>query len=94
MEPIKVVARWTNGSMIKGLTYDFFPNMDRFHVIPADTRVGETIEVIVNLLKGVLVVRDSGGGAKYEELRTYKERDTPYGVPLEVTFADGVVMVG
>ena len=94
MEPIKVVARCTNGSMIKGPTYDFSPNKDRFHVIPADNRVGETIEVIVNLLKGVFVVRDSSGGAKYKELRTYKEGDTPYGVPLEVTFADGVAMVG
>jgi hypothetical protein len=94
MEPIKVVARYTNGSMIKGLTYDFFPNKDRFHIIPVDNRAGETIEVIVNHLKGVFMVRDFSGDAKYKERKTYKEGDTPYGVPLEVTFADGEVMVG
>jgi hypothetical protein len=94
MEPIKVVARYTNGKMIKGLTYDFFPNKDRFHVTPFNNRVGETIEVIMNHLKGVFVVRDFNGDAKYKERRTYKEGDTSYGVPLEVTFADGEVMVG
>ena len=54
MEPFKAVVRYTNGKMIKGLSYDFFPNKDRFHVIPVDNRAVETIEIIVNHLKGVL----------------------------------------
>ena len=94
MEPIKVVVRYTNGKTIKGLTYDFFPNKDRFHIVPLDNRAGETIEVIVNHLKGVFVVRDFNGDTKYTERKTYTKEDTPYGMPLEVTFADDEVMVG
>ena len=94
MEPIKVVSHYTIGKIIKGITYDFFPNKDRFHIIPVGDLAGETIEVIVNHLKGVFVVRDFSGDAKYKERRTYTKEDTFYGVPLEVTFADGEVMVG
>ena len=42
MEPIKIVARCTNGTVIKGFTQDFSPNKDRFHVIPVDKRSGGT----------------------------------------------------
>jgi hypothetical protein len=41
MEPIKVVARYTNGKMIKDLTFDFFANKDRFHIIPVNNPGGE-----------------------------------------------------
>ena len=77
MEPIKVVVRYTSGKTIKGLTYDFFPNKDRFHVVPVDNRAGETIEVIVNHLKGVFVVRDFNEDTKDTERKTYTKEDTP-----------------
>jgi hypothetical protein len=48
----------------------------------------------VSHLKGVFVVRDFNGYPEYEERRVYRQGDTFYGVPLEVTFADGEVMVG
>jgi len=95
MEPIKIVARYTNGKTIKGLTYDFFPNKDRFHVVFVDDNPnGETTEVVVNHLKAIFVVREFEGDAKYKERKTYTEEDNPYGMPLEVTFADGEVIVG
>ncbi len=95
MEPIKIVARYANGRMIKGLTYDFFPNKDSFHVVSAGNNPkGETTKVVVNHLKAVFVVRDFEGNAKYKERKAYKEEDNPYGMPLEVTFADGEVIVG
>ena len=61
VEPIKVVARYVNGTLIKGFTQDFFPNKDRFHMISADTQPGGTIEVFVKRLKAVFVVRDFRG---------------------------------
>jgi len=93
-EPIKVIARYHNGSMIKGVTYDFFPNKDRFHIVPADKPLDKPIEVILKDLKAVFVVRTFDGDPGYVEQKTYQKEDVPYGAPLEVTFADGEIMVG
>jgi len=94
MEPIKIVARCTNGTVIKGFTQDFFPNKDRFHVIPADKRPGGTIEVFVNRLKAIFVVRDFNGNPQYEERKAFVKGQNCSGLRLVVTFNDGEVMVG
>ncbi len=93
-EPIKVVARYVRGRIVKGLTYDFFSNKDRFHVTPAEGPGGKPVEVIINDLKAVFVVRDFNGDPGYIERKEYSKDDTPYGVPLGVTFNDGEIMVG
>jgi len=94
MEPIKVVARYINGRMIKGLTQDFFPNKDRFHIHPADRPSGEAVEVLVKELKAVFFVRDFTGNYQYDERKNYMEGEKPSGRKMEVTFKDGEVMVG
>jgi len=94
MERTQIVARYSNGKIIKGYTLDFFPNKDRFHVISADEPSDRPIEVMVNQLKAVFVVRDLKGNPQYIERKSYMEGETPYGTPLEVTFEDGEVMVG
>ena len=94
VEPIKVIARYTNGRMMKGMTHDFFPNKDRFHIATEDNPLNKPSEVMLKDLKAVFVVRTFNGDPKYVERKKYQEGDTPYGMPLEVTFADGEVMVG
>jgi hypothetical protein len=93
-KPIKVVARFANGSLLKGFTFDFFANKDRFHVTLADKPHDKPAEVIVNHLKAVFVVRDFNGNPRYVERKEYSKDDSPYGVPLEITFKDSEVMVG
>ena len=94
MEPIKVVARYINGRVIKGLTQDFFPNKDRFHLHPADKPSVEAVEVLVNELKAVFFVRDFAGDYQYDERKNYMEGEKPSGRKIEVTFKDDEVMVG
>ena len=94
MERIKVVVRYTNGKMLKGSAIDFFPNKDRFHVIPMDKPLDKPIEVMINQLKAVFVVRDFKGVPQYVERDGFREGESPYGSLLEVTFADGEVLVG
>jgi hypothetical protein len=94
VEPIKVVARYVNGTLIKGFTQDFFPNKDRFHMTPADTQPGGTIEVFVKRLKAVFVVRDFQGDPYYNEQKTFVKGDSASGLKLELTFSDGEVLVG
>ena len=94
MERTQIVARYSNGKIIKGYTLDFFPNKDRFHVTLVDKPSDKPIEVMVDQLKAVFVVRDLKGNPQYVERKSYMEEETPYGTPLEITFEDGEVMVG
>jgi hypothetical protein len=94
MEPTKVVVRYVNGKVIKGFMQNFFPNKDRFHLIPLDKHSGETIEVFIERLKAIFVVRDFNGNPQYHERKNYITGENPTGLKLEVTFTDGEVMVG
>ena len=94
MERTKVVARYTNGKIIKGYTLDFFPNKERFHITPIDKPSDKPVEVLISQLKAVFVVQDFNGDPHYVERKGYSEGKTPYGTTLEVTFGDGEVLVG
>jgi hypothetical protein len=94
MEPIKVVARYINGKVIKGLTQDFFPNKDRFHLQPFGKSTSEASEIFVKDLKAVFFVRDYAGDYQYDERKSYREGEKASGRKMEVTFKDGEVMVG
>ena len=94
MEQNKVVVRYANGTVIKGFTQNFSPNRDWFHLTPVDKASNETIEVSVRRLKAIFVVRDFYGNPHYHERKKYIEGENPPGLKLEVTFADGEVMVG
>ncbi len=94
MEPLKVVARYIDGRLIKGLSQDFFPNKDHFHVSPADKSSGEASEIFLKELKAVFFVRDFVGNNEYNERKEYIQGDKPSGRKIEVTFKDGEVLVG
>ena len=67
MEKLKVVVRFSDGKLIKGFTEDFFPNKERFHVIPADNPSGGAIEVSTKDLKAIFLVRDFIGDSLCNE---------------------------
>jgi len=97
MEPTKltkVVVKYVNGKIIKGFMQNFSPNKDSFHLIPADKSSGGSIEVLVKHLKAIFVVRDFMGKPQHDERKKYVEGENPSGLKLEVTFADGEVIVG
>ncbi len=94
MEPIKVVARYVSGRLLKGFTHDFLPNKDRFHLRPPDKAAGEATEVLLKELKAVFFVKDFGGDPQYHERKKYLEGEKPSGKKVEVTFKDGEVIVG
>ena len=94
MEGVKVVVRYSDGRLIKGSTQDFYPNKERFHLIPADNPPGGAIEVSMNDLKAIFMVRDFIGDPLYKERKKYIEGEKPSGRKVEVTFIDGEVLVG
>jgi len=94
VEPVKVVVRYSDGRVIKGVTKNFLPNKNRFHLSLADKPSREAVEVFVNDLKAVFIVRDFIGDLSYEERKSRPEMEKPSGRKVEVTFVDGEVLVG
>ena len=94
METIKVVVRYRDGRLLKGITQNFFPNKDRFHIFLADKPSGPPTEVFIRDLKAVFVVRDFGGNPEYKERKEFGGGEKVFGTKIEVTFLDGEVLVG
>jgi hypothetical protein len=90
----KIVVRYRDGRILKGYTTDFHPSRTQFslwssiHAAPSERK-----HIPVSQLKAIFFVRDFEGDPFYEDQRTF---DTPSGAGrrLEVTFADGELLVG
>ena len=94
MEPTKVVVRYANGTIARGFVQNFSPNRDFFYLSPVDNATGQSLQVSLRRLKAVFVVRDFRGNPEFQERNFYMKGENPSGLKLEVTFADGEVMVG
>lgn len=87
----RVVARFTDGRMVKGTTQDFSVARDHFHVIPPEAGASP-VRVGVPALKAVFFVKDHSGNSAYHERKTF-DRVVP-GRKLQVVFKDGEMLVG
>jgi hypothetical protein len=88
----KVVARYLDGRLVKGYTFDFGPAQPRFHVFPEPSPTGPSTRVLVQELKALFFVRDFAGDPAHRD-----DRRIPFGEAgrhVEVRFRDGEVMVG
>jgi len=95
----KLIARYTDGKMLKGSTQNFDINAAYFHLLPdqaanADNgAAGKTVEVLVGQLKAIFFVADFAGCPTYEELKQFCP-ESPQGRRVKVVFNDGEVMLG
>jgi hypothetical protein len=89
----KVVARYSDGRLVKGYTFDFAPAQPRFHVFAQPTASGQSVQVIVRDLKAVFFVRDLVGNPARQDSQKFPTGETarPH---VEVRFRDGEVMLG
>jgi hypothetical protein len=85
-----VVVHFPGGNVLKGITNNFFPNKEKFHLADKDT--GEVQEILLSGLKAVFFVKGFDGDPAYRE-RTDTER-TGLGKKIQVDFNDGEVLVG
>ncbi|HSK46670.1 MAG TPA: hypothetical protein VLA05_01545 [Coriobacteriia bacterium] len=89
----KVVARFADGRMVKGMTADFFPNKDVFHVSESVAPVGTgPVEISTKELKALFFVKDLEGNPEYHERKEFA--GPPVGRAIRVVFKDGEVMIG
>jgi hypothetical protein len=89
MEVNKVVAKFTDGSLLKGKTSDFFPNKQIFHLELSD---GSIIEVAIEKLKAVFFVKHFEGDKNRSD--SYEDHVSGGGRKIQVKFPDGELIIG
>lgn len=91
----KVVARFADGHVLKGMTGDFTPGKDAFHIILSDAPPGsKPADVRTMDLKALIFVKDFAGNPKHEERKEFDPTQPQAGRKIRVVFNDGEVMVG
>jgi len=89
----KVVARFRDGRVIKGISLDVDPAKPVFHLRPAQ---GTAMEIKLSDLKALFFVRSLEGNPTHKEARALSPGDVRIRGSTLVTlrFADGEVIVG
>ena len=94
MEKVKIIARYHDGTMVKGFTQDFSPNKPDFHIFLYEGRTpNERAEIFLRDLKAIFFVRDFAGRPDYEERKHFSPEERPSRRIVEVTFIDGEIIV-
>jgi hypothetical protein len=95
MTPNKVVARYQDGRVLKGLTFDFAPNRQAFHLNPVGASSGDKpILVNLNELKAIFFVKDFIGDSQHDDRKEFDPSRRPAGRKVTVQFKDGEVLLG
>ena len=91
----QVVVHTKTGQVLKGVTNNFLPNKDSFHLLPAGAALGtKPTEIAVGSLKAVFFVRDLKGKAEHQDQKRFEPSATLQGKRLRVVFQDGEVLLG
>jgi len=85
-----VVVHNLSGELTKGITNDFFPNKDFFHL--KDNATGELLEIDIFDLKAIYFVKTFEGDSSYRE--KYDIERTGFGKKIKVHFKDGETLIG
>ena len=91
----RIIARFQDGRTLKGVTNDFLPAKDRFHVVPLNSPPGtKPLQVLISDLKALFFVRDFTGKSEYTEKKHFDPSKPPAGRKIRVVFKDSEEMVG
>lgn len=90
--PNLVIARYRDGTLIKGVTYDFGRDKRSFHVHVLTGGEKGIEEVFISDLKAVFFVRDLAGFPEYREKREFPLQTK--GFKIKIEFFDGETLVG
>jgi hypothetical protein len=93
----RVVARFNDGKLLKGYTYDFTPLKDTFYLSSRrERKSADLTEVRVDSLKAIFFVKTLEGDPDYEEKTRFDEVKNPTlkGLKIRVRFFDGEVIRG
>ena len=88
----KVVVHMKDGTIHKGVTQDFFPERDKFHLLPAEGG-GIPQEILLEDMKALFFVKNWIGNREYMRVQEF-DKEAGYGKKAVVTFHDGEQMWG
>jgi len=86
-----VVAGFRDGRRVKGVTLDFLPTRDAFHV---QCDEGPVVEIRLRDLKSVFFVRDLVGDPEHKKINEFDVNATMTGRKIRVVYFDGEELVG
>ena len=91
----KIVIRYADKRIQKGITIDFAPNKENFHVTPVGSKPGDKpLEVSIKDLKAVFFVKDFSGNPDYQDRKDFEAGKPVVGRKIRVLFKDGEELVG
>jgi hypothetical protein len=85
----KVIARFLDGTLVRGITLDFNPTKAFFHIDDGK----ESRRVHINELKALFFVRDFAGNPDYQDKKGFFTSDV-HGKRIMVEFRDGETLFG
>jgi hypothetical protein len=85
-----VVVHFADHTLLKGVTNNFFPNKEKFHLTDRDT--GEVREILLAGLKAVFFVKDFDGDRDYRKHADIERIGV--GRKMRVAFKDGETLTG
>ena len=91
MSASQVVARFQDGRVVKGVTSNFLPSREGFHV---QTPEGEVVPLVQSELKALYFVRSLTGDPTRRISLRFDPAKPATGRRIEVVFDDGEVMTG
>ncbi len=89
----KIVVNMRSGAVYKGVTHDFAPNSEAFHVLPAEGG-GVPVRVHMNEMKAMFWVKDYLGNRDFVARRDFDPARAMEGRRAILTFLDGETMWG
>ena len=91
-----IVARYQDGRIVKGTTYDFGPQKKGFHVVPIGEEGRKVTEVLFSDLKAVFFVKSLEGKQDHPLTKDVSEEKAEPGTQMKVkiTFIDGETLMG
>jgi hypothetical protein len=91
----KIVLHYEGGKLYKGVTSNFSPNKDTFHlVLMTDPPDSKPLELTITGLKGLFYVKDYFGKPDYHEKKEFNPSIPVVGRKIKILFKDGELMVG
>jgi hypothetical protein len=91
----KIVVRYADGRVQKGITMDFIPGKETFHIMPSISIQGEKLmEIHCDELKAVFFVRDYAGNPAYTDKKSFEPSQPVAGRKMKVHFKDGELLIG
>lgn len=91
----RIVAHYQDGRLFKGMTSDFLPNKDYFHVVLRDDQPGSRpLKLQIIGLKALFFVKKYDGNPRYEEKKVFDPSRLSTGEKIKALFKDGELMVG